>query len=248
MQTDNAVGEICKALAANGFADNTLVIFTSDNGCSKAADIPALAKQGHKVSAHMRGSKADIWDGGHRVPFVARWPGHIKPGTSSDQLICLTDLFATVAHILVANILDIDIPTGSCEDSVSFLPALSGRPITSTRKGVIHHSISGHFAYRTGNWKLILACGSGGWTSPRENQVGKNAPDAQLYDLATDPSEKNNLYLHKPEVADQLLEQMTAYVKEGRSTEGAKSKNDIDNIVLWKSASTKPKRSRKKDK
>lgn len=91
MQTDAGVGAIIDALDRNGLADNTLVIFSSDNGCSKAANIPQLAKQGHKVSAGMRGSKSDLWDGGHRVPFVVRWPGKVAEGSSSDQLICLTD-------------------------------------------------------------------------------------------------------------------------------------------------------------
>ena len=100
MQTDNVVGEIAKALERNGFTENTLVIFTSDNGCSKAAGIPKLAQQGHIVSASLRGSKADIWDGGHRIPFLVRWPGKVEAGSNSDQLICLTDLFATVTDIL----------------------------------------------------------------------------------------------------------------------------------------------------
>jgi arylsulfatase A-like enzyme len=239
MQTDHVIGEISKALAANSFTDNTLVIFTSDNGCSKAAGIPALAKQGHRVSAHLRGSKADIWDGGHRIPFIARWPGKIKPGTTNDQLICLTDLFATSTDIL-----SVDVPKGSCEDSVSFLPALLGEPIHSTRKGVIHHSISGHFAYRTGNWKLLLARGSGGWTSPKEGEVDAGAPKAQLYDMAADPGEQNNLYLQKSEVASHLLEQLTAYITDGRSTDGAKSENDIEEIVLWKSEGLTAKRKR----
>jgi arylsulfatase A len=141
MQTDNVVGEVSAALAKHGFAENTLVIFTSDNGCSKAADIKGLARKGHLVSAHLRGSKADIWDGGHRIPFIVRWPGKVRPCSTSDQLICLTDLFATASEIVGA-----DFPATSCEDSVSFLPALSEKPIVSTRAGVIHHSFSGHFA------------------------------------------------------------------------------------------------------
>jgi len=230
MQTDNVVGEVSAALRKHGMADNTLFIFTSDNGCSKIAGIPELARKGRRVSAHLRGSKADIWDGGHRIPFIVRWPGKVKPGSTSDQLICLTDLFATVAEITGA-----DVPTGSCEDSVSFLPALSGKPIESTRAGVIHHSISGHFAYRTGNWKLILARGSGGWTSPKESQVKPNAPKAQLYDLDKDPGEKNNLYPAQGDVAQRLLKQLEADVQRGRSTEGPASRNDIAEIVLWKS-------------
>lgn len=240
MQTDNVVGEVSAALARNGFAENTLVIFTSDNGCSKAAGIPALAEKGHLVSAHLRGSKADIWDGGHRIPFIVRWPGKVKPGTTSDQLICLTDLFATASEIVGQAF-----SATSCEDSVSFLPALSGKPIESTREGVIHHSFSGHFAYRTGKWKLILARGSGGWTSPKENQVPKGSPKAQLYDLDTDPGEQTNLYTSKPEIAERLLSQLTDEVHRGRSTSGRESRNDADKIVLWKSEAT-PKKNQKK--
>ena len=230
MQTDNVVGEVSAALAKYGMAGNTLVIFTSDNGCSKAADIKGLAEKGHLVSAHMRGSKADIWDGGHRIPFIVRWPGKVERGTNSDQLICLSDLFATVAEIVGENV-----PARSSEDSVSFLPALAGKPIKSTREGVIHHSSSGHFAYRTGQWKLILAKGSGGWSSPKENEVPNTSPKAQLYDLAADPGEKNNLYTSQPEVVQQMLSQLTSDVTSGRSTEGVSSKNDVKEIVLWKS-------------
>lgn len=232
MQTDNVIGEISAALDQLGMTQNTLFIFTSDNGCSKAAGIPQLAAQGHLVSAHMRGSKADIWDGGHRIPFIVRWPGKVDPGSTCDQLICLADLFATVADILGT-----EVPSGSCEDSVSFLPALFGNDIVSTRAGVIHHSISGHFAYRQGNWKLILARGSGGWTSPKENEVPRDAPDMQLYDLSTDPSERENLWDQKPDVVKRLLAQLEHDVFSGRSTEGPESKNDLDDddIVLWKS-------------
>lgn len=238
MQTDNVVGEVSAALAKHGFADNTLVIFTSDNGCSKAADIKGLASKGHLVSAHLRGSKADIWDGGHRIPFIVRWPGKVRPGSTSDQLICLTDLFATASEILGA-----EFPTTSCEDSVSFLPALSEKPIVSTRAGVIHHSFSGHFAYRTGKWKLILARGSGGWSSPNEKQVPKGSPKAQLYDLSADPSEQANLYPSNPEVGSRLLSQLTAEISRGRSTAGSTSVNDFKEIVLWKSESLAQKKS-----
>lgn len=243
MQTDNVVGEVSAALAKQGLTDNTLLIFTSDNGCSKAAGIAQLAAQGHLVSAHLRGSKADIWDGGHRIPFIVRWPGRVKPGTTSDQLICLTDLFATVAEIVGPAK-----PSGTCEDSVSYLPALKGDPIESSRQGVIHHSSSGHFAYRTGHWKLILARGSGGWSSPRENQVGKDAPKAQLYDLEADPSEQQNLYVSQPEIAKKLLAQLVADIQRGRSTDGAASKNDVNNIILWKSENPRNKKRGKKSK
>ncbi|MEM7013966.1 MAG: sulfatase-like hydrolase/transferase, partial [Verrucomicrobiota bacterium] len=229
MQTDNVVVAISEALEKHKMTENTLVIFTSDNGCSKAAGIKELAEKGHKVSAHLRGSKADLWDGGHRIPFIVRWPGVVKPGSENDQLICLTDLFATVGEIAEANV-----PARSCEDSVSFLAALSGKPIESSRNGVIHHSISGHFAYRQGKWKLMLARASGGWTSPTEKKAPKGSPEGQLYDMAADVGERNNLYNENPEVVQQLLKLLKEDVQSGRSTKGSPSENDVDAIVLWK--------------
>jgi len=157
MQTDHVVGEIFEALEHHQLLEDRLIIFTSDNGTSRAAKLNQLAAKGHLATAHLRGSKADIWDGGHRIPFIVRWPGQVAAGSQSSQLICLTDLFATVAEIHGA-----DIPSRSCEDSVSFFPALSGNPIPTTRSGVIHHSSSGHFAYRQDRWKLILARSFGG--------------------------------------------------------------------------------------
>jgi len=230
MQTDATVGAIADALEKNGFADNTLLIFTSDNGTAKGADIPGLRKQGHHVSAHFRGSKADIWDGGHRIPFIVRWPGKTEAGSSSDQLITLVDFFATASDITGEKAPDM------AEDSVSFLPALSGQPIKSTRKGVIHHSISGHFAYRQGKWKLLLAKASGGWSSPTEGQADADAPRAQLYDMEKDPSEQNNLYLANPEIAERLLADLTSDIQRGRSTDGPEAQNDVADIRLWKNA------------
>ena len=243
MQTDNVVGEISAVLEKHGLTGKTLVIFTSDNGCSKAAGIPKLADQGHAVSAHLRGSKADIWDGGHRVPFIVRWPGKVKPGSTSAQLICHTDLFATVADLVGAKL-----PDRSAEDSVSFLPALSGQPVESTRAGVIHHSISGHFAYRQGKWKLILAKASGGWSSPKENQAPAGTPRGQLYDMESDVGETTNRYESQPEVVARLLKLLEADVSRGRSTEGPESSNDVGKIVLWKSGEGDGGRKKKKEK
>ena len=230
METDDGFKQILEALDRNGMVDNTLVIFTSDNGCSrKQAKTEALEELGHYPSAHMRGSKADLWDGGHCIPFVVRWPGKVEAGSTTDQLVCLTDLMATCAEILKQ-----PLPEDSAQDSVSILPALSGQPIVSTRVGVIHHSISGHFGYREGKWKLLLARGSGGWSKPNEKQ-SKNAPIAQLYDIQADPGETTNLYESQPEVAAKLLNQLEADVSRGRSTDGPTATNDVDDIKLWKS-------------
>jgi len=149
METDAGFGQILDALDRNGFAKNTLVVFTSDNGCSKSAGITELRKQGHHVSAHYRGSKADLWDGGHRVPFVVRWPGIIEPGSISDQLVCHTDLFATCAEIL-----SLEIPDAAAEDSVSILPAFTSQPIVSITPSA-------------GTSRTVLAHGSYCWLGAR---------------------------------------------------------------------------------
>lgn len=229
MQTDATVGAITKAIEDNHLAENTLFIFTSDNGTSKAANIPQLKEQGHIVSAGYRGSKSDLWDGGHRVPFIVKWKNKIKAQSTSEQLICLTDIFATVAELTEG-----DMPKYTGEDSVSFAPVLFGQSYQSDRVGVIHHSISGHFAYRKGKWKLLLAHGSGGWSSPREKETRK-LPKVQLYDMEKDPAETTNLYEKHPEVVTELLKQLEKDVYGGRTTKGHVSKNDVDHIELWKS-------------
>jgi len=228
MQTDHVIGEIIKAVDESGQRDNTLVIVSSDNGCSKAAGFSKLNQQGHFPSAQYRGSKADIWEGGHRVPFIARWPAAVKPGSTSDATICTTDLIATCAELT-----DAKLAADAGVDSVSFLPALKGQAIVSERAGIVHHSISGHFAYRKGPWKLLLARGSGGWTSPVEKQA-VNDPDGQLYNLDDDPGETTNLYLTHPEQTARLLAQLTEDVERGRSTPGPDQANDVEQIKLWK--------------
>jgi arylsulfatase A-like enzyme len=231
MQTDHVIGRVMKAVDDSGFAENTLIIVTADNGCSKAAKIDNLEEQGHYPSAQFRGSKADLWDGGHRVPFIVRWPNEVKAGSQCDQTICLIDLMATCADLTGATL-----PKNAGEDSVSFAPALKGEQIVSTRKGIVHHSISGHFAYRQGKWKLLLAKGSGGWTAPDEKAAAAGgAPIAQLYDMENDPGETTNLYESQPQVAARLLAQLEADIARGRSTDGVAARNDLDEIKLWKS-------------
>ena len=228
MQTDGFVGAIMDAIEAGGFDENTLFIVSSDNGCSRRADFKALEAQGHYPSAQFRGSKSDLWDGGHRVPFIVRWPGTVEAGSTSNETICFTDFMATCAEVSGAKI-----PANAGEDSVSILPALKGGEIETTRKGIIHHSIGGYFSYREGKWKLLLCKASGGWTSPTEGQAGKNAPEGQLYDIEVDPGETQNLYESKPEVVARLLAQLTEDVEKGRSTEGEPAENDVK-IKLWK--------------
>jgi arylsulfatase A len=233
MQTDDIVGQVVKALEDKGISENTILIVTSDNGCSKAANFKQLEGHGHFASAQYRGSKADLWEGGHRVPFLVKWPAVIKAGSVSDVLTCQTDLLATCAELVGKQL-----PANAGEDSESILPIFTGKPTEFSRKGIINHSVSGHFAYRQGKWKLLLAKGSGGWTAPTEKTMVNvaSAPEGQLYDLEADPGEQNNLYLENPEVVETLMAQLKEDVANGRSTAGPKQENDIpvDQIKLWK--------------
>ena len=231
MMTDGMAGKIIDAIDKNGLTDNTIVIFSADNGTSKAAGIPNLQKQGHYPSAHLRGSKADLWDGGHRVPFILRWPGGgVKAGSVCHQPIGLIDLTATIAELVGCAI-----PKNMAEDSISFLPALHGKPIQADRAAIVHHSISGKFGIRKGKWKLLLAPGSGGWSAPNDMQAKKKGlPEVQLYDMVTDVGETTNLQAKHPEVVRELTELLKVYVANGRSTSGVPLKNDISEIDIFK--------------
>jgi arylsulfatase A len=224
METDWALGEVLAALDKAGVGKNTLVIFTSDNGCSKAAGIPEMQSKGHYPSADLRGSKADIFDGGHRVPFIARWPDRVKAGSRSAQTICLTDLMATCAEVTGAKLLD-----NAGEDSVSFLPALVGDDKAPPRPAVVHHSINGSFAIRQGKWKLSFCAGSGGWSDPKPGTAEeKGLPDTQLYDLSSDLGESKNLQAEHPEEVARLTKLLEEFIANGRSTPGAKQSNDAE--------------------
>ena len=229
MQTDWVVGEVLKALDATGTGSNTLVIVTSDNGCAPYIGVEKLEAQGHFPSAQFRGYKADVFDGGHRVPFFMRWPGQIKPGTKSGQLICHTDLMATCADIL-----GVKLPANAGEDSVSLMPVLRGNAKKPLREAVVHHSINGSFAVRQGKWKLDLCPGSGGWSAPRPGSKEEKAlPPVQLYDMSKDEAERNNEAAAHPDVVRQMTKLLEQYIAKGRSTPGQPQTNDVD-IVIWK--------------
>jgi arylsulfatase A len=213
-QVDATVGRILEALRRNGQDGNTLVVFTSDNGCAPAAGFDDLVKRGHHPSGPFRGHKADIFEGGHRVPFVARWPGKVKPGTRCDDTVCLTDLLATCAEAAGSTL-----PDDAGEDSVSLLPVLLGNARKALREATVHHSINGSFAIRQGPWKLALCADSGGWSAPRPGRAeAKGLPPVQLYHLGDDPSERHNLQNEHPEVITRLTRLLERYVAEGRST------------------------------
>ncbi len=233
MQQDECIGRIMQALEKFDLANDTLVFATSDNGCSNQADLPALRAQGHDPCHPFRGHKADIFEGGHRVPMIVRWPGTIAPGTSSSQTVCLTDLFATMADVLGAQL-----PPEAAPDSFSWLSIFKNPKAAPVRPYTIHHSINGSFAIRKGDYKLAFCPDSGGWSDPKPAN-GPNRPTGlQLYHLASDLRETNNLAMTEPQVVLQLARDMEACIANGRSTTGPKLTNDVE-VRLWKHA-TRP--------
>ena len=210
-QVDHVVGRVTAALERSGCADDTLVIFTSDNGSpgrdgtNMSGKTNSVRRFEHNPSHIYRGIKADIWDGGHRVPFIARWPGHIKGCSVSSETICHVDLLASCAAILGH-----ELAPGAGEDSYNILPALTGRRLASPiREATVHHSISGMFAIRQGRWKLILGRGSGGWSGRGRPED----PTVQLYDMSADASEQRNLSDEYPQVVERLTRLLEKYKK-----------------------------------
>jgi arylsulfatase A-like enzyme len=224
MQTDDAVGRVLKALDESGLASDTLVIFTSDNGFAPYAGAKELEAAGHFPSAEFRGYKNDIWEGGHRIPFIARWPGVVKPGTRNDALVCLTDLMATCAQIVGGKL-----PPNAGEDSFSIAPYLEGETNPTARESVINHSGQGVFAIRTKRWKLEFCPGSGGWAAPRDPEAAaQGLPPIQLYDMKGDVREQHNVESANPDVVRELRAMLQKQVDAGRCTAGPDQKNDVD--------------------
>lgn len=225
MMVDDYVGQLLKTIENTGIENNTIVIFTSDNGCSPEADFKELIAKGHYPSSIFRGHKADIFEGGHRVPFIVKWPDKIKNKSASNKTICTTDFLATCADIVNTGLKD-----SEGEDSFSILPLLLDPNSNNyQREAIIHHSINGSFAIRKGDWKMIFCPDSGGWSYPKPNSEGlENLPQFQLYNLVTDPGEKNNLFGKRPNISKELKELMVTYIENGRSTPGEKQKNEVE--------------------
>ena len=229
-QVDADVGRILAALAEHGLAQNTLVIFTSDNGFAPAADVPAHARFNHDPSAGYRGYKSDLFEGGHRIPFVVRWPAVIRPGTSTAAPVEQLDLFATCAELV-----GVKLPATTAEDSMSMLSLLRGES-NPLRTALISHSAEGRFAIQQGKWKLLLWPGSGGWSSPTPKPSVwlktfatdlATLPPFQLYDLTADPAETQNLADAHPEIVQRLGRQLRTAIEHGRSTPGKAQPTDL---------------------
>jgi arylsulfatase A-like enzyme len=192
---DDAAGQIIAAVEASGEAQDTLIIFTSDNAPNwKQQHIEMF---GHHASGIYRGKKGDVHEGGHRMPFIVKWPAQVKPGSVSEHTTTQTNLMATVAELTGERM-----PEGAGKDSRSILTILMGG--TSEPEVLVHHTSSNMFSVRDGDWKFVDGLGSGGFTKPKWIEPTPGGPSGQLFNLATDPQESENLYLKHPEIVARL--------------------------------------------
>ena len=247
LEVDNVVGEIVSAVKRTSKYDNTLIIFTSDNG---PECFMYLRKKeiGHFSAAQFRGCKRDNWEGGHRVPFLVQWPNQIAPKTESNAMISLVDIFATISKIIKNNY-----PNSAAEDSYDFSSILLDKSIHSfEREFLIHHSASGFFGIRNQEWKLLIHEGSGvkedyrstysnefgnKWQSSddKANQEGKGISSKgpiQLYNITNDEHEDKNLFLEYPEIVEELSSKFLEILRNGRSTPGSTQAN-FNNDSSW---------------
>lgn len=224
METDWVVGEVLEELDEQSFTRETIVIFTTDNGTSPAAKIDQLEAKGHIPNGPYRGCKATIFEGGHRVPFVLRWPEHVEKNTVCEQTISQVDFFRTVAELTGA-----EVPENAGEDSFSLLPLLKEPTLAEPiRPYTVHHAFDGSFAIRQGQWKLILCPGSGGWSKPKPKEVNNDPawPALQLYNLEADIAEADNLWTPDSVTAHQLVNVLVKAIRNGRSTPGTPQSNE----------------------
>ena len=227
METDWSAGQVIKAIDDAGVADNTIVIFTADNGHSHYTGWEQLVDAGHLPSGPYRGHKGDVWEGGHRVPLVIRWPNRIAAGKSTDQMACLTDIFGTCAEIVGA-----DLPSQGAEDSISFLPSALGNANAEGRQSMVNHSNHGEFAYREGSWKLVFKM------SGRNLQQSRGKPTiTQLYNLDADISEQKDLSEQHPEIVQRMTDRLKTLVAHGTSRPGHNGSNDT--VVRFDTIRTK---------
>jgi arylsulfatase A len=208
-QVDASVGRILKTLDSMGLSKNTLVVFTSDNGPYWRSDY--ITKYDHRSAGHWRGMKGDAYEGGHRVPFIVRWPGQVNPGTVSHATTTLANLMSTAVAITGDRN-----PKHVPEDSYSILPVLRGQSNeVPGQPAVVHSSSVGFYAIRVGDWKLIEGLGSGGFSTPKQIKPKPGGPDGQLFNLKADPSEEKDLFTENPEKVKELRE-MLRRIREGK--------------------------------
>jgi len=238
-ELDWYTGQIIKTVDDLGISGNTLIIFTSDNGptnqdgknyVGKVGSLPE--EYGHNSASNLRGIKSDAWEGGHREPFIVRWPGRIKPGSVSSQLLSLADMMATFAALN-----EFTIPQNAGEDSYNMLPVFLGKAESPVRPAMVTQSGNGILAIQEGDWKLIMSSGSGGsWTKPKGELPFFNASEqqwqnVQLFNTTEDISEQHDLAAEHPGKVREMVHLLTKYIKDGRSTPGEPQLNN--DPQLW---------------
>ncbi|MBI5772507.1 MAG: arylsulfatase [Verrucomicrobia bacterium] len=235
VQTDWTAGQVLAALQRSGVADNTLVIFTSDNGPEITGEVnpgayDRVTQFQHWSMGELRGAKRDLWEGGHRVPFLARWPGKIKAGAVSGETICHVDFMRTVAAILGAKL-----PDSAAPDSYSLLPVFLGEPYPKPlREATVHHAASGKFAIRKGDWVLIDAPtgddngarGEPPWLKEQRGYA-KSAAPGELFNVREDVAQRHNHFADQPGKVRELKALLEKYQRDGRSTPGPAQTNDV---------------------
>lgn len=202
MMVDAEIGRVIAALEAAGMLGESLILFTSDNGPVWYPE--NVERFGHDAVGGLRGMKGDAWEGGHRMPFIVRWPGVVAAGAVCDGLVCSTDVLATLAEAIGK-----ELPQGAGPDSTSFLAALKGEP--HERGPVVMQSANGMMMIRSGKWKWIEGLGSGGFSKPGRVKPEKGGPVGQLYDLSTDRGERVNRADDQPEVVERLKFQVSSF-------------------------------------
>ncbi|MFD0960573.1 sulfatase family protein [Paenibacillus chungangensis] len=221
LEIDDTIGQMMKLLEERGIADNTIIAFTSDNGADPFRE--EITVHGHDPSGGLRGQKADIWEGGHRVPLIVSWPAKVRPGTISDELVCLTDWLATCASII-----GVPLPDDAGEDSIDMLPDLTAeegtRPI---RESVILQAYDGMLGLRKGDWKYVRGAGGGGFDQSKRTIIGiphtsdreilPGDPAEQLYRMSSDRSESSNVSMEQPQLISELRGELETMIEAGRT-------------------------------
>lgn len=231
VQCDDVVGRIMDKLKETGLYDNTIVVYTADNGCSPVADFDELAAKGHYPSYVFRGAKADIYEGGHRVPYIIQWPDGMSQNEQCDRTVCLSDFMGTIADLLGDTL-------GEAEgvDSVSNLSLWKNPNGEDVRDYTVHQSFDGALAIRNQEFKLEMCPGSGGWTYPEKKDITPDMPKFQLYDLKNDIGETTNVIDKYPEIYTKLREALKTIVQNGRSTKGPVQRNNGEQVwetIKW---------------
>ncbi len=228
LMCDDVVGQVRNKLIEKGLYENTIVVLTADNGCSPMANFEELRACGHNPSYIFRGHKADIYEGGHRIPYLISWPDTIPAGTTCDRLVSLSDLYATLADCL-----GVTLAEDCAEDSVSNLPLWRNPSADAVREDAVQQSIDGSLTIRSGKWKLAMCPGSGGWSYPKPGVDDTSLlPAFQLFDMENDVRETHNVIEEYPNVARELRARLTKYVLDGRSTPGTPQANT--GAPVWK--------------